>query len=806
MKKIKFKRYIVLISILWTIVISFTLFNAIKEEQRHVKENEEITAKIVYQKDLMYRRWVSIQGGVYVRISEYTPPNPHLKFIENRDIVTTNGDSLTLVNPAYMTRQVLELSSKDYDLPGHLTSLRPINPNNGADKWETEALQAFEKGDTLWTQIDSIKGSEYLRYIRPFMVEQRCLKCHEHQGYKLGDIRGGLSIAVPTFLLKEKMYENIDRLILSHFIIWFVGFIGLLVFSYKLRQQIASRQKAEELVLLQNSELNGQNLKLETQKEELIQTAKELKGMNSLLKESEVKLKAMSDNIPDALYVSDGKGNIIECNDMASRQLGYSKDEILKMNLSELNNDNGKDIFLEMTERYKNKSTNILHFETIHKKKNNEQIHVDVNTSVYYLDGEINILSIIRDISDRKKYELSLAAAKQQAETANNLKSEFLANMSHEIRTPMNAIIGFSGILQKQLKNEKHRDFIDKIMKSGKNLLVLINDILDLSKIEAGQLKIQKEAANLNEVFNEIPLIFSEISTQKQVPVHVHIDSQLPESLFIDVYRIRQILLNLVSNALKFTKKGSVSINVTAKQAFEIYGTTKELDLVIEVVDTGIGIHEDQLNVIFDSFRQMEGQSTKKYGGTGLGLTITRHLVELMNGTISVKSAMGIGSSFTVLLNDVEMLDFKEEKILIKENKTINLKKSKILHVEDVDYNREIVSLFLENEDICIKNAETGTEAFDILEDYIPDLILMDIQLPGLNGYEITKIIRKKEKFKKIPVIALTANATFEEIKKYGHVFDEYLTKPIDEALFMRIIAKYLNMKKENIQIFCFYL
>ncbi len=794
MKEIKFKRYLFLISILWTIVISFTLFNAIKEEKRHVKENEEITAEIIYQKDLMYRRWASIQGGVYVRISEYTPPNPYLQFIENRDIVTTDGDSLTLVNPAYMTQQVLELSSKDYDLPGHLTSLNPINSENAADEWETEALHAFEKGDTLWTKIDSIKKSEYLRYIRPFVVEQKCLKCHEHQGYKLGDIRGGLSIAVPTFRLKEKMKENINHLIFSHFMIWLVGFVGLLAFSFKLKQQIASRQKAEELVRLQNSELNGQNLKLEAQKEELIQTANDLKEMNSLLKESEVKLKAMSDNIPDALYVSDDKGNIIECNDMASRQLGYSKAEFLKMNLTELNRDDEKDTFQKVAEKYKKEKDEILHFETIHKKKNNEQIHVDVNTSVYYLDGKINILSITRDISDRKKHEKSLKLAKQQAETANNLKSEFLANMSHEIRTPMNAIIGFSGILQKQLENKKHRDFIDKIMKSGKNLLVLINDILDFSKIEAGQLKIQKEAANLNDVFNEIPLVFSEISAQKQLPVHVYIDSKLPESLIIDVYRVRQILLNLVSNALKFTEKGSVLINVTAKDTFEIYESLKKIDLIIEVVDTGIGISEDQLNVIFDSFRQVEGQSTKKYGGTGLGLTITRHLVELMNGTISVKSAIGIGSSFTVLLNDVEMLDTEEQKTQKIENKNLNLRKSKILHVEDIDYNREIVSLFLENEDICIKNAETGKDAFEILEDYIPDLILMDIQLPGLNGYEITKIIRKNEKLKQIPVIALTANATFEEIKKYGHVFDEYIIKPIDEALFMRIIAKYLNI------------
>ena len=337
--------------------------------------------------------------------------------------------------------------------------------------------------------------------------------------------------------------------------------------------------------------------------------------------------------------------------------------------------------------------------------------------------------------------------------------------------------------------------FINGIINGGNNLIILINDILDLSKIEAGQLEIQKEEANIYDAINEIPAIFSEVSKGKQIPINVIIDSKLPKFLLIDALRIRQILLNLVSNALKFTEKGSVSINISANQTAKLKKNLEVsvLDLIIEVKDTGIGIPENQLVSIFENFRQIDGQSTKKYGGTGLGLAITKRLVELMDGAITVKSTVGKGSIFIIQFKNIEIVNIEKDKIKEEQSGKIEIKKSKILHVEDIDYNREIISLFLENENIELTEAETGIEALEILKTYTPNLILMDIQLPGLNGYEATKIIRKNEKLKHIPIIAVTANATKKEIKKYSHVFDEYLIKPVAEDLLLKTISKYLN-------------
>ena len=368
--------------------------------------------------------------------------------------------------------------------------------------------------------------------------------------------------------------------------------------------------------------------------------------------------------------------------------------------------------------------------------------------------------------------------------------------MSHEIRTPMNAILGFSSILKKKITDTKQSNFLDKINISGNNLLNLINDILDLSKIEAGQFKIEKEPSNIYNLINETVAVFSETSEKNKIPINIEMDSAIPEKINIDILRMRQILTNLISNAFKFTEKGKISIITKALNIEDNFS------LQIQVKDTGIGIDENQIKDIFKSFRQVDGQSTRKYGGTGLGLAITKKLVELMDGNIFVESKLEIGSTFTVVLKNIKIdkniEKMKNEEVAESNTVDINFANSKILHVEDMEFNRELIKLYLDDENLKITEAESGTDALKILETFTPDLILMDIQLPGLNGYETTKIIRKNDKLKNIPVIAVTANATKDEITKYSHIFNEYLTKPIEETRLIKTIAKYLKPKTQK--------
>ena len=533
----------------------------------------------------------------------------------------------------------------------------------------------------------------------------------------------------------------------------------------------------------------------------IVQDITRRKSAELLLKESENKFSDIFRLSPNAMLLASGENDVlIEINQSFTNIFGYSEKEIKGKTSLELNlwfsDDERKKIVGKLMKYGKLDKE-----ETIVRAKNGRKIDTELFASKIVLNGKNVILAELIDVTEIKKIKQKLITAKQEADTANRLKSEFLANMSHEIRTPMNAIIGFSNILKKKLVGNEYHPFITKIARSGNNLLELINDILDLSKIEAGQLLINKQSTNLRELFNEISIVFSEISMQKNVPIVVDVDPQLPKNLIIDAVRIRQILLNLVGNALKFTDKGSISIIVKPNQRFEDFKITKLLDLIIEVKDTGVGIPENQIHTVFQSFRQVEGQSMKKYGGTGLGLAISENLVKLMDGSISATSKMGAGSTFKIELNDIEISDEFSYKTEVEENSKIIFQKAKILNVDDVEDNRDVINAFIEGKNLEIVEAKTGKQALEILESFTPDLILMDIQMPELNGFETTKIIRKNEKLKSIPIIAVSANATREEVEKYNKVFEAYLTKPLDEDVFIKTLSKYLVHKKEKIEV-----
>jgi two-component system, NarL family, sensor histidine kinase EvgS len=390
-----------------------------------------------------------------------------------------------------------------------------------------------------------------------------------------------------------------------------------------------------------------------------------------------------------------------------------------------------------------------------------------------------------------------LKKAKDIAENISKQKSEFLANMSHEIRTPMNSVIGFTEILEKEITNPVHKEYLNSIKKGGNALLRIINDILDLSKIEAGKLEIRNESLNPTNLFLEIESIFHSKIISKNISFIVDIDKTIPKYIIIDGVRIRQVLFNLIGNAIKFTQKGHVKLKVENVYKDNI---KSKIDLIFSVEDTGIGIDEKNLETIFNAFEQQENHDVAKYGGTGLGLAICTKLIKMMNGEIKVESQKNKGSTFTVIFRDIPVSSMEDEVVSSKlKASNIMFEKAVILVVDDVLENRKLVQASLKDYDIDLIMAENGKEAIELLKNINVNLILMDLRMPVMDGYEAATILKNDERLKNIPLIALTASVMgkdLEKVSKYG--FDGYLRKPVILDDLIEELAKYLKYQSVN--------
>jgi PAS domain S-box-containing protein len=419
----------------------------------------------------------------------------------------------------------------------------------------------------------------------------------------------------------------------------------------------------------------------------------------------------------------------------------------------------------------------------------------ECSVNKFWSKSELELLrtvsGIIANAYERKIMEQSIITERDKANDGSKAKSEFLANMSHEIRTPMNAILGFSEALYNKLDSVQHRKMVQSILSSGNLLMSLLNDILDLSKIEAGKLEISPQSVDLKNILQEIKLLFDDKVHKKGIEINIFIPTDFPGTLMLDEIRIKQVLFNLVGNSVKFTHEGYVNLKVD----FD-YQSVNSGDLTIEVKDTGIGIAESQQELIFESFRQQSGQSNRMYGGVGLGLAISRRLVEKMNGKISVSSKERNGSTFKVFLPDIEVnvpiIRKQEEFEIIK---GLIFEKANILVVDDVLSNIEAIENLLTMEGLNITSAENGEISLEILKHTIPDLILLDIRMPGISGYDVAKIIKSDPSLFHIPIIAFTASVfSMEKIEKSGF-FDGYLLKPVTRSDLLSKIAVFLKHK-----------
>ena len=524
------------------------------------------------------------------------------------------------------------------------------------------------------------------------------------------------------------------------------------------------------------------NLELNEEIEERMATA-------DALAESEEKHRMVVEKAFDAIMVV-RDGHVLFANPRTEELLGYSMDELPGIPLNSY-------IYpedLEKAEYFQNLSSGNLESPVEQEframRKNGTPIWIKYDAAPVTWDGEPSTICFLRDISGSKAAE-SLYREKIQAEAANRAKSDFLANMSHEMRTPLNTIIGAGDLLEETELSEEQRGYLNMLRTSGEGLLQLINEILDLSRIEAGKAHVESVAFDIRDLMEKTCGLFAFQADQRGVEFRVDLDSEIPAVLVGDPARLRQIIINLVGNAVKFTHHGSIRISLECREAGE-----DGVDLEFSVADTGIGIPPQKLEAIFETFTQVDSSITREYGGSGLGLAICRKLAELMSGTLSAKSEEGRGSLFTFAVH-LKRADTPDFEPLSGDDLAAGIQPRDdgsprmVLLAEDTRNNRMLVQAYLNRSPVVLHMAVNGREAVEMFRETSYDLVLMDIQMPIMDGFKAVREIRCTGAGECVPVIALTANAMPEDVERCLKAgFDDHLAKPIRKSQLLGTMAR----------------
>ena len=559
-------------------------------------------------------------------------------------------------------------------------------------------------------------------------------------------------------------------------------------------------EKMQEESLIQIQKIGQERQRAESA---LIET----KLITSALKRSEADLKMIFETTPEALIIHDPNGRILDVNPAMLKLYVLSREQATNLNFSELC---GKEMDHKLRRDYLKSvmAGSEIAFETTgHRPQDDSSFDIDVILKKMKWHGWNVILANVRDITERKRIENELRSAKETAESANKAKSLFLANMSHEIRTPMNAILGYSQLMQhdKQL-NPQMAEYLNIINRSGEHLLALINDILEMSKIEAGRTILNSETFDFHGLVEDIEKMFRVRTSDKQLSFQIEYVNETPRFLVTDEGKIRQVLINILGNAVKFTEEGGIAVRINAAPLPSAGGpqAEEEYALCVEVEDTGFGIADEELEKVFNHFEQTK--SGRQMGmGTGLGMSISRQYARMMSGDITVKSTVGKGSVFRFSFN---ALKGREEDVTKKfsslprvERLSPSQKECRILVVEDNDLSRNVLVLLLTRIGFKTREATNGLEAVNIFREWGPSLILMDVRMPKMNGFEATRLIRDSEEGRDIPIIVVSASAMEDNrTEALNSGASGFLKKPFRENEVLEEIRRFTGVKYDYVK------
>ena len=897
----RIRRYALLAGLVWTLLVGGSLAWNIAYIHRKTESAAQIEAIASLNKDIAFRNWAASYGGVYVPPNDSTLPNPYLANIPERDVSTISGTSLTLINPAYMLRLVQTQFTALYGAKTRITSLKPLNPANAPDAWEREALLALERNVPSVSARATINGKPYLRTMVPLKTASGCLRCHARQGYNVGDVRGGIDVAVPMDSYQAKANEEAAMLSATYLLLWLFGGGAISLIARHLDQRACEREQTEQALQqarqdwkeifqaighpvfisnpqhrivaanraalrvtglteeamraatccklfchadacpklqavnqcfeMETSALNGvylltctptfsaqgelQNIihvatdmtarkraedelrKHREQLEELVEERTvELQAeidsrakTEQWLRESEIKYRTLFESVPVGIGIADFDGHILENNSALRALYGYSKEEITYLNVRATYADpDERPRLLRMLQQRGNGK--MYDREVRLKRKNGEVFEALINIEQVRLAGRAFLLTTVRDITVLKRAEETLRRAKDAADEANQAKSEFLANMSHEMRTPLNGILGYTQLLIKDRElPARVAHSVETIHRSGEHLLELINDILDLAKIEARKIELASAPFDLPAVAQMVVSMVRMRAAQKNLVVREEYAPDLPRMVLGDETRLRQVLFNLLGNAIKFTERGEVTLRV--ERRFAPFG---QAAIRFEVEDTGVGIPADQIEKIFEPFYQA-GAEKMKSQGTGLGLTISKQIVRLMRGDIFVASADGQGSRFWFDLPLPEAAVAAASPARLSEIIGYTGAPRHLLIVDDDPVNRMVLKDMLAPLGFKVSEAENGQDALTQAAQSRPDLALMDIVMPEMDGIEAISRIKQTPELRQMIIVAFSANV-MEDIQQQVRAAggDDFLAKPIQFETLLEKLAALLGV------------
>ncbi len=787
-------------------------------------------------------------------------------------------EALTLNLPAYMARQAHELEIRSEGLRGHVTSLKPIRPRNAPDAWERAALTALHNGAAEVSAIGEIAGQSHFRLMRPLIIEESCLQCHTGQGFKVGAIRGGITVAVPMAPLKMALRPHLLTILVGYGLVWLVGLGGVVLATRTIQRRTQERAEeaakfrivadcaydweywidqeskfvfvspsVERITGYRPDEFTADPKLLErivhpddkASFERHLQEAKnhagadvgetdfrivgrngevrwlrhhchgiavagrslgrrvsnsdvtERKRSEEALIESEERYRWLFEEAPIAYYETDALGIVRRINRAGCELLGFSPDRLIGKNASDV-------VVSEQCELSRSggfeklaATKSLKPFERTYTRHDGLDLLLEIHENLICNEhGKvIGIRSALLDITEKKRTEKQLRAfsdelkskneeldrALEAAHAAAELKSQFLANMSHEIRTPMNGVVGMAGLLLDTNLSPEQREYAEIVSKSGESLLSVINDILDFSKIEAGKLAIDSYPFDLRLLIEEVCEMLAPKAEEHHLDLAVEYPPVYPRRFVGDGGRIRQVLTNLVGNAVKFTNSGVVEIIVECVGRDE-----SQANLRVAVRDSGVGIPEEKICRLFEKFSQVDGSTTRKYGGTGLGLAISRQLVELMGGTIGLDSRLGEGSTFWFTLPLV--LDSEPDATPVPVDQLRGLR---VLIVDDNRVNRRILHEQVAHwgmDGTCLESAHQVVsamhEAVEVGQPY--HFVLLDYQMPGIDGATLAASIKADGAIRDAILVMLTSSADRSEVRHMeGISVDASLRKPV---------------------------